>query len=82
LTRRGRQYGLHNTAYRPIERGAADDHGRGIAVAGITEFCAVATHPASAGRPSTPKHAGGATELWTHDTRFVKLPGLRLHDPL
>ncbi len=92
----------------------------------------VATHPASAGRPSTPKQAaafiaalvksgaqiwlpgpgfgdrllqvaadldvtgprvfdlqialtafeGGATELWTHDTRFVKVPGLRLHDPL
>lgn len=25
---------------------------------------------------------GGATELWTHDARFVKTPGLRLHDPL
>jgi hypothetical protein len=25
---------------------------------------------------------GGATDLWTHDTRFVKVPGLRLHDPL
>ncbi len=25
---------------------------------------------------------GGATELWTHDSRFVKIPGLRLHDPL
>ena len=24
----------------------------------------------------------GATELWTADTRFVKLPGLRLHNPL
>jgi len=25
---------------------------------------------------------GGATELWTHDARFVKVPGLRLRDPL
>lgn len=24
----------------------------------------------------------GATELWTADARFVKLPGLRLHNPL
>jgi hypothetical protein len=25
---------------------------------------------------------GGATELWTHDRRFVKLPGLIINDPL
>ncbi len=25
---------------------------------------------------------GGATELWTHDARFVRIPGLRVHDPL
>ena len=25
---------------------------------------------------------GGATEVWTHDAGFVKIPGLRLHDPL
>lgn len=25
---------------------------------------------------------GGATELWTRDERFVKVPGLRLRDPL
>ncbi len=24
----------------------------------------------------------GAAELWTHDARFVALPGLRIHDPL
>jgi hypothetical protein len=24
----------------------------------------------------------GATELWTHDAKFVKLPGLNVHDPL
>ena len=22
------------------------------------------------------------TEFWTHDRRFLKIPGLRLHDPL
>jgi hypothetical protein len=25
---------------------------------------------------------GGATDLWTDDAHFVKIPGLRLHDPL
>lgn len=25
---------------------------------------------------------GGATELWTHDARFGRIPGLRVHDPL
>lgn len=25
---------------------------------------------------------GGATELWTHDRAFVKVPGLTLRDPL
>lgn len=25
---------------------------------------------------------GGATELWTHDAAFVKVPGLRVRDPL
>ena len=25
---------------------------------------------------------GGATEIWTHDQRFVAVPGMRVHDPL
>jgi hypothetical protein len=25
---------------------------------------------------------GGATELWTHDAKFVRVPGLRVKDPL
>lgn len=25
---------------------------------------------------------GGATEIWTHDTNFVSVPGLRVHHPL
>ena len=24
----------------------------------------------------------GATEVWTHDAKFVRVPGLKLHDPL
>jgi predicted nucleic acid-binding protein len=25
---------------------------------------------------------GGATELWTHDSRFIRIPGLQVRDPL
>jgi toxin-antitoxin system PIN domain toxin len=121
----------HRASRRAIEAAAAQ--GRwGFAIASLAEFWAVATHPSSEGRPSTPVEAaayltaladagaeiweprdgfgarltqlatdlrvsgprvfdlqialtafeGGATDLWTHDARFVKIPGLRLHDPL
>ena len=121
----------HRAAKLAIER--ASSQGRwGFAVACLAEFWAVATHPASTGRPSTPAEAvsylealtaagaemwepgagfgarlaqlagdldvsgprvfdlqiglmafeRGATELWTADARFIKLPGLRLHNPL
>jgi len=122
----------HAGARKAIDRAAGDPSGWGIAAASVSEFWAIATHPASVGKPSTPKQAaayiaaliaggaqiwvpgsgfgerllqaasdlnvigprifdlqialsvfeGGATELWTHDARFVKLAGLRLHDPL
>ena len=122
----------HTRARKAIEQAAGSADGWGIAAPSLTEFWAIATHPASEGRPSTPNQAaafvsalvkagaqiwlpgpgfgdrllqvaadlevvgprvfdlqialtafeGGATELWTHDTRFVKIPGLRLHDPL
>ena len=122
----------HARARKAIERAARGRDGWGIAAPSLTEFWAIATHPASQGRPSTPTQAaafvaalvkagaqiwlpgpgfggrllqvatdlevvgarvfdlqialtafeGGATDLWTHDTRFVKIPGLRLHDPL
>lgn len=122
----------HSRARKAIERAAGDPSGWGMAAASVSEFWAIATHPASQGKPSTPKQAGayiaalsaagaqiwlpgagfgerllqaaadlnvvgprifdlqialsvfegGATELWTHDARFVKIPGLRLHDPL
>lgn len=122
----------HAAARKAIERAAADPSGWGLAAASVSEFYAIATHAASAGKASTPKQAGaymaaligagaqiwlpgarfgerllqaaadlnvigprifdlqialsvfegGATELWTHDARFVRIPGLRLHDPL
>ena len=122
----------HARARKAIERAAAGDAGWGIAAPSLTEFWAIATHPASEGRPSTPSQAaafvgalvkagaqiwlpgpgfgdrllqvatdlhvvgarvfdlqialtafeGGATDLWTHDARFVTIPGLRLDDPL
>ena len=122
----------HARARKAIERASTEGAGWGIAAASLAEFWAVATHSASAGRPSTPAQAasfvralvragaqiwlpgpgfgdrllqvaidlevigprvfdlqiglaafeGGATELWTHEARFVKIPGLRLHDPL
>jgi hypothetical protein len=24
----------------------------------------------------------GATEMWTHDAGFIRIPGLRVHDPV
>ena len=122
----------HARARKAIERATGAADGWGIAASSLTEFWAIATHPASEGRPSTPIQAAafvsalvkagaqiwlpgpgfgdrllqmatdlevagarvfdlqialtafesGATELWTHDMRFVKIPGLRLHDPL
>ena len=122
----------HTRARKAIDRAAVGDDGWGIAAASLAEFWAIATHPASEGRPSTASQAaafvrallqagaqiwlpgpgfgdrllqlatdlgvvgarvfdlqialtafeGGATDLWTHDARFVKIPGLRLHDPL
>jgi hypothetical protein len=24
----------------------------------------------------------GASEVWTHDANFVRIPGLRVHDPI
>lgn len=122
----------HASARNAIGRAAEAGEGWGIAAASLAEFWAIATHPASEGRPSTATQAaafvaalvqagaqiwlpgpgfggrllqmaadlgvvgprvfdlqialtafeGGATDLWTHDARFVKVPGLRLHDPL
>ena len=78
-------------ARKAIDRAAAGDAGWGIAAASVTEFWAIATHPASEGRSSTPGqatafvralvHAGA--EIWLPGPGFGdRLPGLRLHDPL
>jgi predicted nucleic acid-binding protein len=116
-----------------IERAASSSGGWGVALPSVAEFWAIVTHPAAAGRPSTPEEAldfldalvreggaqvfqagpafperltqlaadlavtgprifdlqiallafdGGATEIWTHDRKFVSVPGLRVVDPL
>lgn len=123
----------HRRARHAIEKATADPGGWGIAVASVSEFWSIVTHPASAGRPSTPAEAGrflralvadggmriwspgeefgerlaqlaidlrvsglrifdlqialtafeaGAQELWTHDSAFLPIPGLRVRDPL
>jgi toxin-antitoxin system PIN domain toxin len=123
----------HRAAKRALERARRDSRGWGIALPSVSEFWSVVTHPASRGRPSTPREArafldvllteggavlltprqgfadrllelatalsvagarvfdlqvaltafeSGATEIWTHDSRFLALPGLRVHDPL
>ena len=122
----------HKAARRAIERARQSERGWGIVEAGIAEFYAIVTHPAAAGRPSTPAEAAafvdalvtagarvwtpgqafasrllqlaadlnvigprifdlqialaaldnGATELWTHDAQFVRVPGLRVVHPL
>jgi uncharacterized protein len=61
----------HRAARRAIERAAAQDRW-GFAVATVAEFWAVATHPSSEGRPSTPGEAAayitalaaGGAEIW------------------
>ncbi len=69
----------HHAARRALERAANDDAGWGIALASIAEFWSVVTHPASAGRPSTPAEAsgfvqsllqGGGAQLWQPGTGF------------
>jgi predicted nucleic acid-binding protein len=116
-----------------IQRALVDPRGCGMSAPSIAEFWSVVTHPASAGRPSTPGEArrfltaliedsgltvwlagpgfgprlsrlaekleirgarifdlhialaafdNGATEIWTHDPRFVAVPGMTVKDPL
>jgi toxin-antitoxin system PIN domain toxin len=123
----------HKAARKTIERAANDSRGWGISLQSVAEFWSVVTHPAAAGRPSSPAQAKsflsnlradagmlvwtpgtgfderllqlaldlavpgprifdlqialtafehGAAEIWTHDSNFVKVPGLRLVHPL
>ena len=47
----------HRAARSALRRAAHSEDGWGIALASVAEFWAVVTHPASAGRPSTPGEA-------------------------
>jgi len=51
------RYPEHRRARAAIERAAQNERGWGFAFPCIAEFWAVATHPASAGRPSHPDEA-------------------------
>jgi toxin-antitoxin system PIN domain toxin len=123
----------HGAARAVLEDLAANGRSWGIAAPVVAEFWSVVTHPAAAGRPSTPREAkafvdalvaragariwrpgpgfgsrllrvaedldvrgarvfdlqialtafdNGASEIWTHDSRFHSVPGLTLFDPL
>lgn len=69
----------HHASRRALERAANDAAGWGIAFASLVEFWSVVTHPASAGRPSTPAEAaafvqsvlqGGGGQLWQPGAGF------------
>lgn len=47
----------HKPARRAVERAAMNERGWGIPMPCLAEFWAVVTHPAAAGRPSTPVEA-------------------------
>jgi toxin-antitoxin system PIN domain toxin len=47
----------HHAARRAIERASHDPRGWGIALPSVAEFWSVVTHPASSGRPSSPRLA-------------------------
>jgi toxin-antitoxin system PIN domain toxin len=49
----------HEAARRVLERAAGDRSGWGFALASLAEFWSIVTHPAAAGRPSTPSEASG-----------------------
>lgn len=49
----------HPAACRVLERACADNRGWGISWPCLTEFWSIVTHPACAGRPSTPQEAMG-----------------------
>ena len=76
----------HRAAQRVIERASRDARGWGISLQSIGEFWSVVTHPAAAGRPSSPDRATaflsslrqeGGMHVWTpgigFDERLLQL---------
>lgn len=47
----------HRSARKALEKACANHAGWGFSVSCLTEFWSIVTHPACAGRPSTPKEA-------------------------
>jgi hypothetical protein len=69
----------HRTAQRTIERASEDPRGWGVTLHSVGEFWSVVTHPAAAGRPSSPERARaflqslrreGGRAIWTPGPGF------------
>ncbi len=69
----------HDRAKKALARAIRDPRGFGIAVSCLPEFWSVVTHPAAAGRPSTPREArdflralveDGGGSVWTPTPGF------------
>lgn len=65
----------HKRAQAAIARAASGPRGWGMAAAVLPEFWAVATHPSSEGRPSTPRQAAAFVRALTDAGALIFLPG-------
>jgi len=65
----------HKRARKAIELASANARGWGMAAAVLPEFWSVVTHPASEGRPSTPKQAAAFIRALTDAGAMIWLPG-------
>ena len=72
----------HARARKAIELAAFGEAGWGIAAASLTEFWAIATHPDSKGRPSSPSQASAFVRALVHAGAHVWLPGPGFGDRL
>lgn len=73
----------HRRAQRAIERASIDPRGWGISLQSVAEFWSVVTHPAAAGRPSSPGQATSfLRSLREQGGMLVWTPGVDLGDRL
>lgn len=71
----------HRAAQRAIERACTEPGGCGVALATVTEFWSLVTHPALSSRPSRPAEAsaflerlveGGELQVWSPGAGFAE----------
>ncbi len=60
----------HDAARAALERASRERSGWGTAVSCVAEFWSVVTHPAAAGRPSTPEEARGFLQALVEDAEL------------